>query len=104
MSNSNKSLKTITREKIADMLREKLGLSHALCEEITQTVFQEIVNLAKSEKKITLKNFGRFYINHKEPRPGLNLQTKDTLLIPPRDVLRFTPAGLFKDQINGDGK
>jgi nucleoid DNA-binding protein len=104
VSDNNKSKETVTKEKIAARLSEDLGLSHILCEEISYTIFQEIVDLVKAEKKITLKNFGKFYINHKKSRPGLNIRTKDVVAIAPRDVLRFTPSRLFKSKINGDEK
>jgi len=104
VSENNNLKETVTKEKIAGRLAENLGLSHTLCEEIVYTIFQEIVDLVKVEKKMTLKNFGKFYINHKEARPGLNIRTKDIVPIAARDVLRFTPSRLFKSKINGDEK
>lgn len=104
MTDNNKFKETVTKEKIGGILAESLGLSHTICEEITYTLFQEIVDLVKAEKKVTLKNFGKFYINHKRSRPGLNIRTKDVIAIASRDVLRFTPSRLFKSKINNDEK
>lgn len=91
---------TITKEKIVEQLKNQLGLSALLCEEITCNVFSEILALTKSNKKTTLQNFGTWSINHKEARPGLNIHTGDAVQIEPRNVLRFAPSKSLKEKIN----
>lgn len=91
---------TITKEKIAEQLKEHLGLSTLLCEEITRNLFLEILNLTKNSGKTTLQNFGTWKINHKDARPGFNIKTGKTVEIKPRSVLRFTPSRSLKEKIN----
>lgn len=91
---------TITKEKIAQELKEKIGLSGVLCEEIVNKIFKEIYELISREQKLTLKNFGSFYLKQKKARPGQNLQTKETIIIAPRKVIRFIPAKALKKAIN----
>ncbi|NRB11164.1 MAG: HU family DNA-binding protein [Rickettsiaceae bacterium] len=95
---------TITKEKIAEMLKANLGLSNIICEEITAALFTEIFELVKEKQKINLKNFGKFFLNHKNTRPGFNIRTGDLVEIPPRSVLRFVPSRKFKYKINQDVK
>jgi integration host factor subunit alpha len=99
---SDRKSKTITKEMITNVLVDRLGLSYTLCQEITNNIFQEIVDMAKLETKVTLKNFGKFYINHKESRPGLDIHSRSAVTIPPRSVFRFTPSQSLKNEINGN--
>ena len=91
---------TITKELIADHLKNQLGFSSLICEEITYTIFLEILTLTQENNKTMLQNFGTWKINHKKTRPGLNIHTGDTVEIKARNVLRFTPAKSLKEKIN----
>ena len=97
---SAEETKTITKEKIANHLKNHLGLSSLICEEITQNVFSELLELTRREGKTNLQNFGTWKINHKEDRPGFNIKTGKAVNIKARKVLRFTPSQSFKKQIN----
>ena len=93
-------METITKEKIANLLKEKLGFSSLICEEITNSIFFEILDLSLNNKKLVLPNFGKFQVHSKNKRPGLNLQTREVLEIEPRKVLRFSPSSFLKQKIN----
>ena len=93
-------METITKEKIANLLKEKLGFSSLICEEITNSIFFEILDLSLNNNKLVLPNFGKFQVYTKGKRPGLNLQTREALEIEPRKVLRFNPSSFLKQKIN----
>ncbi len=93
-------METITKEKIAYLLKEKLGFSSLLCEEITNTIFFEALDLSLNSEKLILTNFGKFQVYTKRKRPGINLQTGEALEIKPRRVIRFSPARLLKEKVN----
>jgi|GEM_PF-1000925 nucleoid DNA-binding protein len=97
---STKEPATITKEKIADQLRNNLGLSALICEDITLHMFSELLEMTENTNKTTLQNFGTWKINYKDSRPGFNIKTGDAVSIEARNVLRFTPAKAFKKQIN----
>ena len=54
-------METITKEKIANLLKERLGFSSLICEEITNSIFSEILYLSLTNKKLVLPNFGKFH-------------------------------------------
>jgi len=95
-----KKPKTITKEKIVEKLKEQLGLSATLCEEIVTHNFSEILRLTKRDDKTMIQNFGTWKINHKKTRPGLNIRTGEQVEIKPRTVLRFLPSRPLKEKIN----
>jgi integration host factor subunit alpha len=92
--------KTITKEKVVEKLKKKLGLSATLCEEITTRTFSEILYLTKRDNKTMLQNFGTWKINHKKTRPGFNIRSGERVEIKPRTVLRFLPSRPLKEKIN----
>ncbi|AAU04162.1 HU family DNA-binding protein [Rickettsia typhi] len=90
---------TITKNKISLMLNSKLGFSNNLCEEIVNTVFSNILEIAKVQK-LTLKNFGSFEVKQKKQRPGINFHTKSPVMIASKKNLRFSPSEKLKALIN----
>jgi DNA-binding protein HU-beta len=91
---------TITKEKISAELKAHLGLSVAICSKIVDSIFEEITRLTKLNQELTIRGFGKFYINQKNARPGFNIKQKTSVTIPARSVLRFIPSRSFKNMIN----
>lgn len=91
---------TITKEKISLMLKEQLGFSALLCEEITNTIFVQMLELSLDSDKLVLPNFGRFKVVTKGKRPGMNMHTGMPLEIKPRKVLRFNASTALKEMVN----
>lgn len=92
---------TITKEKIATMLKARLGLSSIVCSEIVNQMFNNIQEIIV-EQKLTLKNFGSFYTNIKKPRPGINFHTKEKIMIQAKKVTGFIASAKLKTIINSD--
>lgn len=90
---------TITKEKIANMLKSQLGLSTAICEGIVEQFFKNIQEISK-EQKLTIPSFGNFCTILKKSRPGMNFQTREMIIIPEKQVTRFTPSRKLKSLIN----
>lgn len=93
-------MQKVTKEKIAEMLKSEIGLSGVVCEELVNTILEEMLSLTIEHKKLRLKNFGTFFINSKKARFAQNLQTGETIPIAARDVLRFSPSKSLKEVIN----
>jgi integration host factor subunit alpha len=97
---SKNSNSTITKEIIAEQLKDQLGFSSLICEEITATIFSELLDLTRSEGSVALQNFGTWKINHKKSRPGFNIKAGHAVDIKERSVLRFIPSRAFRTKIN----
>ncbi len=91
--------KTLTKELLGENLKNRLGLSNTLCEEIVSEIFDEITQQIYTHSKVTIKNLGKFFINNKKARPGLNIKTGEYAEVPARTVLRFTPSRSFKTKL-----
>ena len=93
-------METITKEKIAEILRSKLGFSAIICEEIVNQIFNNIQTIVNVNQKLSIKNFGTFCVKDKKPRIGMNFHTKEQIIIKSRKVMRFIPAKKLKNLIN----
>jgi integration host factor subunit alpha len=90
----------ITKEQIALHLKDKIGLSSVICSEIVDNFFSEILKLTKQDQKLVLQKFGTFAIRHKKQRPGRNLRKKESITIPARTVMSFSPSTNLKASVN----
>jgi DNA-binding protein HU-beta len=62
--------------------------------------FTEVVTDAlKKDDQVQITGFGKFYVQQREARQGINPQTKQRLNIPASKVPKFTAGNALKDQI-----
>lgn len=91
---------TITKEKIALMLKNKLGLSGIMCGELVDKVFTTIYQLSTEQEKITIQGFGCFFTHDKKERQGRNIHAQKSVKVSARTVFKFSPAKSLREKIN----
>ncbi len=94
------AITTITKEKIAEHLRETLGFSGVICDELVSEVFNSATDLIAEEGGLKIKNLGSFVVHQKLARPGMNLHTGQKVEIPARKVVKFAPSRNLKKRLN----
>ncbi len=57
-------------------------------EELIKTIKDSLV----SGERVTISQFGSFYVKFQKARKGRNPATGETIDIPPRKVVKFTPS------------
>jgi DNA-binding protein HU-beta len=62
--------------------------------------FQEVVTDAlKKDEQVKITGFGKFYVQKRDAREGVNPQTKEKMKIPASKVPKFTAGNALKDSI-----
>ena len=61
-----------------------------------QQIFATIANLIQRERKLSLRNFGKFTVLKRQERRGRNLQTGAVIVIPASYTVKFTPASALQ--------
>jgi DNA-binding protein HU-beta len=62
--------------------------------------FTDVVESAlKKDEDIQITGFGKFYVQKREAREGINPQTKEKMKIPASKVPKFTAGNSLKDAI-----
>jgi DNA-binding protein HU-beta len=58
-----------------------------------------VTDALKSEETVQITGFGKFYVQRREAREGINPQTKSKMNIPASKVPKFTAGNALKDSI-----
>ncbi|ABG05230.1 bacterial nucleoid protein Hbs [Rubrobacter xylanophilus DSM 9941] len=62
--------------------------------------FAEVVrDSLKKGEPVQITGFGKFYVQEREAREGINPQTKQKITIPPSKVPKFTAGNSLKEAI-----
>lgn len=69
----------------------------AIVENFTDILKAALIN----DKEITLPEIGKLKIKSRPARQGRNPRTGETIQIPAKDVVKFTPSSEFKGKLTG---
>ena len=87
--------KTQLIEKIADEANASKSDAQKFFEAFTDVVQSEL----KAGNQIQITGFGKFYVQQRDARQGINPQTKQRINIPASKVPKFTAGNALKDHI-----
>ena len=87
--------KTQLIEKIADEANASKSDAQKFFEAFTDVVQSEL----KAGNQIQITGFGKFYVQDRDARQGINPQTKQRINIPASKVPKFTAGNALKDHI-----
>jgi len=93
-------MNNITRDEIAEYINEEFGLSKKDCNDIVNDIIEEIIKGLVDKKFVKIHNFGTFKIKNKNERIGRNPKTKETVMIPSRNVISFIPSKKILEFLN----
>jgi len=91
---------TITKQKIANHIHNKIGFAKSVTEKLVSQIFDEISDILKAAGTIQLPNFGSFSLVMKKERPAMNMYTRERIILPAREVVRFVPSRSLKNRVN----
>ncbi len=87
--------KTDLIEEIADEAKASKSEAQRFFEAFEKVVTSEL----KKGEDIQITGFGKFYVQKREAREGINPQTKEKMTIPASKVPKFTAGNALKDSI-----
>jgi DNA-binding protein HU-beta len=87
--------KTELIQKIADESDSSRGEAQKFFDAFTDVVQSEL----KNGGQIQITGFGKFYVQKRDARQGINPQTKQKINIPASKVPKFTAGNALKDSI-----
>lgn len=76
------------------------GSSTEVARKQVDLVFDSLKKELEAGREVTIKNFGRFYVQELGPREGRNPKTKEKLKIDARRYAHFVTSDNFKSQLN----
>ncbi|MCZ6776250.1 MAG: HU family DNA-binding protein [Ignavibacteria bacterium] len=82
----------MSQEELINMISERAGISKQTVREIITTMADVWNEEILSKGELELENIGEFLIEHRPGRKGVNTETKEVFIIPPKDYLAFTAS------------
>ncbi|RJX30722.1 MAG: integration host factor subunit alpha [Oxalobacter sp.] len=102
-SRTQKSLPTLTKAELAEMLFERVGLNKREAKDMVDTFFDEIRNALNQGDSVKLSGFGNFQLRDKPQRPGRNPRTGEEIPIAARRVVTFHASQKLKALVENSG-
>ena len=90
---------TITRNDLANRLRERFGLTTSDAYKMVDVVFDEICESLINGEEVKFAGFGTFKILDKAARMGRNPKTGESAIISARRVATFRPSNEFRERV-----
>lgn len=101
-SQAEKSLPTLTKAELAELLFEQVGLNKREAKDMVETFFDEIRNALERGESVKLSGFGNFQLRDKSQRPGRNPKTGEEIPITARRVVTFHASQKLKSMVDED--
>lgn len=97
---AEKSLPTLTKAELADLLFEQVGLNKREAKDMIETFFKEIRDALERGEAVKLSGFGNFQLRNKPQRPGRNPKTGEEIPISARRVVTFHASQKLKEMVD----
>jgi len=94
-----RSIGTLTRADLADMINQQVGLSRADAAQMVETILDHVTVALENGENVKISGFGTFLLRDKGERIGRNPKTGVEVPITPRRVLTFRASQMMKDRI-----
>ena len=79
-------------------------MTHKAAEHAVETVFRLMKQALAEHDFVVIRRFGRFKIQHKKERIGLNPQTGEHHVVTARTICKFKPGTTLKRLVDNGGK
>lgn len=82
----------MSQEELINSISERAGISKQTVREIIGAFVEVWSEEVLAGGELMLDDIGEFLVEHRPGRKGINTETKEVFIIPPKDYLAFTPS------------
>lgn len=97
--NGGKS-KAMNKPKLVNALVERTKAPKEVAADFVNALFENIVDELEKGNKVTIGNFGTFYLVRHKDRVTTHPSQKSTVNLPPLTLAKFRPSQRLKEAIN----
>jgi DNA-binding protein HU-beta len=90
---------TVTKAEFVDRLAAKSGLTKKDAAGVVDAFVEVITESLKNGEDVQFTGFGKFYVQARAAREGINPQTKAKITIPASNVPKFSAGVALKSQV-----
>ena len=89
----------MTKQEFVDQIADESDLSKDDAQKLLEAFTSVVEAELKKGNQVQTTGFGKFYVQQRDARQGINPQTKQRINIPASKVPKFTAGNALKDQI-----
>jgi len=89
----------MTKQEVAKLLREKTGLSQRQAMDAVEVFLESIKDALKSGDRVSLVDFGTFYLKSRRARKARRPGTAVQFEVPPKSVVAFKAGKKFRELV-----
>jgi DNA-binding protein HU-beta len=89
----------VTKAEFVDKLAAKSGLTKKDAAAVVDSFVEVITESLKKGEEVQFTGFGKFYVQNREAREGINPQTKAKIKIPSSKVPKFSAGSALKNAV-----
>lgn len=90
---------TVNKTQLVERIANKTGSSKSDAQKFFDAFVDTVTSSLKSSEDVQITGFGKFYVQKRESREGINPQTRQKMTIPASKVPKFTAGNALKDSI-----
>jgi len=92
----------LTKDKLSILLQSQFGMDRQESRQVVESLLKIMKDTLSQGEDLLISGFGKFSVREKNARRGRNPQTKESLILSSRKVVRFKPSGVLRKRINED--
>ncbi len=89
----------MTKQEFVDQIADESDLSKDDAQKFLEAFTSVVESELKKGNQVQITGFGKFYVQERDARQGINPQTKQRINIPASKVPKFTAGKALKDSI-----
>jgi len=82
----------MSQEELINSISERAGISKQTVRDVILAFADLWAEEISTLGELAMDDIGEFLIEHRPGRKGVNTETKEVFIIPPKDYLSFTPS------------
>ena len=90
---------TVNKTQLIERIANNTGSSKSDAQKFFEEFLDTVTSSLKNGEDVQITGFGKFYVQQRESREGINPQTKQKMTIPASKVPKFTAGNALKDSI-----
>jgi len=82
----------VSHDELINIISERAGISKQTVRDVLNSITDVWTQEVFARGELILENIGEFIVEHRPGRKGVNTETREIFLVPPRDYLSFQPS------------
>lgn len=94
--------RNITKKEIINGISDRTKMTAQKVSQVVNMFLDEIVQGLASGDRFEFRDFGVFEVVERKPKQARNPRTGETVMIPPKKVVKFKNGRIMKEKISGN--